>query len=173
MVLSGDETLIDWLKRRASPELLRVIEDVRQEVRRQFRDPVRYLVNQARLRTAAELAERTHTRSGRRTEPRRIGAWLERVSVHPLWSLPLLAAVLFLAYLFVGVWGAGTLVDLLEGSVFGRWVNPAATSLADRWIPWDLLRDLLVGPYGVVSMALTYAFALILPIVGTFFIAFG
>lgn len=173
MVLSGDETLIDWLRRRASPELLRVIEDVRQEVRRQFRDPVRYLVNQARLRAAAELAERTHARSGRRTEPRRIGAWFERVSVHPFWSLPLLAAVLYLAYLFVGVWGAGTLVDFLEEGVFGRWVNPAATSLADRWIPWELLRDLLVGPYGVVSMALTYAFALILPIVGTFFIAFG
>jgi ferrous iron transport protein B len=32
---------------------------------------------------------------------------------------------------------------------------------------------LLVGPYGVVTMALTYSLALVLPIVGTFFIGFG
>jgi ferrous iron transport protein B len=47
------------------------------------------------------------------------------------------------------------------------------TRIADRWIPWAAARDFLVGPYGVVSMALSYAFALILPIVATFFIAFG
>ncbi len=33
--------------------------------------------------------------------------------------------------------------------------------------------DLLVGPYGQITMALSYAIALILPIVATFFIAFG
>ena len=33
--------------------------------------------------------------------------------------------------------------------------------------------DFFVGPYGQVTMALSYAIALILPIVATFFIAFG
>src|SRR4029079_575713 len=37
----------------------------------------------------------------------------------------------------------------------------------------SFLHDLLVGPYGVITMALTYSLALVLPIVGTFFIAFG
>ena len=41
-------------------------------------------------------------------------------------------------------------------------------------LPWAVaLRDLLVGPYGLVTMALTYALALVLPIVATFFLAFG
>ena len=35
------------------------------------------------------------------------------------------------------------------------------------------MRDLLVGPYGVITMALTYAIAIVLPVVGTFFIFFG
>ena len=35
------------------------------------------------------------------------------------------------------------------------------------------MRDLFVGQYGVVTMALTYALAIVLPIVGTFFIFFG
>jgi len=104
---------------------------------------------------------------------RLVASWLERMTVHPLWSIPVLGVVLYLAYLFVGVFGAGTLVDLLEEGAFGRWINPVATRLADTIIPWPFLRDMLVGPYGVVTMALTYSLALILPIVGTFFIAFG
>jgi ferrous iron transport protein B len=174
MVLAGDETLVDWLRRRASPELLRVIEDVRQDVRREFAEPVRYVINRARLRAASDLADRTVARSGtRRRESHRLASWFERVTVHPLWSLPFLAFVLYLAYWFVGVLGAGTLVGLLEEGLFGRWINPAAVSLAERWIPWEPLRALIVGEYGILTMALTYAFALILPIVGTFFIAFG
>jgi ferrous iron transport protein B len=35
------------------------------------------------------------------------------------------------------------------------------------------VRDLFVGPYGIVTMALAYSLALVLPIVGTFFVAFG
>jgi ferrous iron transport protein B len=104
---------------------------------------------------------------------RKLAMWLERVAIHPLWGLPLLAAVLFMAYQFVGVFGAGTLVGLLEERLFGRWINPAATALIEQAVPWAFVRDLLIGPYGVITMALTYALALILPIVTTFFIAFG
>jgi ferrous iron transport protein B len=108
--------------------------------------------------------------------PARPGLWrgrLEAWTTHPLWGLPLLAAVLYLAYLFVGVFGAGTLVELLEDGLFGGVISPAAVAAADRWIAWRLLRDLLVGPYGLVTMALAYSLALVLPIVATFFVAFG
>jgi small GTP-binding protein len=40
-------------------------------------------------------------------------------------------------------------------------------------IPSPFVRDLVSGPYGVVTMALTYAIALILPIILTFFLAFS
>ncbi|HET9300446.1 MAG TPA: nucleoside recognition domain-containing protein, partial [Candidatus Polarisedimenticolaceae bacterium] len=42
-----------------------------------------------------------------------------------------------------------------------------------RVVPTAFLQDMLVGQYGVITMALTYALALILPIVATFFLAFG
>lgn len=45
-----------------------------------------------------------------------------------------------------------------------------------EWLPRlerPLLTDLLVGPYGLVSVGLTYALAIVLPIVGFFFLAFG
>jgi ferrous iron transport protein B len=64
-------------------------------------------------------------------------------------------------------------VDLLEDRLFGRVISPAATALADRLLPWAWLRDLFVGEYGVVTMALAYSLALVLPIVATFFLVFG
>jgi ferrous iron transport protein B len=98
---------------------------------------------------------------------------MEVLTTHPIWGLPILAGVLYAAYLFVGKLGAGILVDLLEDRLFGGVISPAAVAAANRWIPWEFVRDLLVGRYGIVTMALAYALALLLPIVTTFFIAFG
>ena len=91
--------------------------------------------------------------------------------MHPVAGLPILAAVLWLVYQFVGVFGAGICVDWIESGLFGRWVNPLAVRAVRNWVPTELLQDFLVGPYGLVTMALTYAIAIVLPIVGTFFIA--
>ncbi len=102
----------------------------------------------------------------------RVQEWLGRAVRQPLTGLPILALVLYLMYLFVGVFGAQTLVGLLEDQVFGRFVNPAATSLA-ALIPLSLARDFLVGEYGLVTMGLTYAIAIVLPVVTTFFLVFG
>jgi len=112
----------------------------------------------------------------RRAKPRaspRVQEAIGRAVRHPLTGLPILAVVLYLLYLFVGVFGAQTLVGLVEKGVFGRFVNPAATSLATRFIPIAFVRDLLVGEYGVITMGLTYAIGIVLPVVTTFFLMFG
>src|SRR6266487_6439525 len=68
---------------------------------------------------------------------------LARATRRPVTGLPMLAAVLYAFYLFVGVFGAQTLVKLLEDGLFGRGINPAAIWLADRFIPLPLARDFL------------------------------
>ncbi len=101
--------------------------------------------------------------------------WQERLAHsarEPLTGLPILLAVLYLVYLAVGVFGAQTLVGVLEEGVFGTWINPLATRLADR-LPWTLARDFFVGEYGLITMGLTYAIAIVLPVVATFFLVFG
>jgi ferrous iron transport protein B len=98
---------------------------------------------------------------------------LARATRRPVTGLPILAAVLYALYLFVGVFGAQTLVKLLEDGVFGKGINPAAVWLADRLIPVPLVRDLFVGEYGLITMGLTYAIAIVLPVVATFFLMFG
>jgi ferrous iron transport protein B len=98
---------------------------------------------------------------------------LARATRRPVTGLPILAVVLYSLYLFVGVFGAQTLVKLLEEDVFGRAVNPTAVWLADRYIGVPLVRDFLVGPYGLITMGVTYAIAIVLPVVATFFLMFG
>jgi ferrous iron transport protein B len=96
-----------------------------------------------------------------------------RLVLHPVWSLPILAGVLLAAYSFVGDFGAGTLVGWFEEGLFGAVLNPALTHVVETHVPWPWLASLLVGEYGLWTMGMTYALALVLPIVTTFFLAFG
>jgi ferrous iron transport protein B len=99
---------------------------------------------------------------------------LSRFMIRPATGIPLLLIVVYVGlYLFVGRFGAGFLVDLLEGTVFGRWVNPFLTALVHRLLPWPVASDLFVGDYGIFTLGLRYAVAIILPIVTTFFLAFS
>jgi ferrous iron transport protein B len=71
------------------------------------------------------------------------------------------------------VLGAGVAVDVLEETVFGEYVNPWISKIIDLFLPYPFVKELLVGEYGLITMALTYAIAIVLPIVGFFFVAFG
>jgi ferrous iron transport protein B len=173
LVACGDETLQAWLAERLEAAGLERLDEIRQKLRCEIGVDVAYSVNRARLLVARRLANGAASRGGTQLSTRRWVVRLEELTTHPVWGVPILGAALYLAYVFVGKLGAGTLVDLLEDGLFGRVISPAAIAAANRWIPWQFLRDLLVGPYGVVTMALAYSLALLLPIVTTFFIAFG
>jgi len=100
----------------------------------------------------------------------RLSGW----TMNPWTGFPILLLILWLGlYEFVGGFGAGTLVDLLEGSLFEEMINPWFITLADRFVPWYWLHELLVGEYGIFTLGVRYAVALVLPIVGTFFLAFS
>jgi ferrous iron transport protein B len=82
-----------------------------------------------------------------------------------------------LVYEFVGYIGAQTLVGTLEEGIFHGYLTPALRAL----IPLGFFHDILVGnpandyanDYGLFSVGVTYSVAIVLPVVGTFFIAFG
>jgi ferrous iron transport protein B len=182
-----------------------------------------YERNRTRLAKVNEILAEVYTL----TQPRnaalsvRLGFW----AMHPLKGLGLLAAILFLVFWFVGLFGAGTLVDLLETGVFHQRVTPLAIRAADALLPFPhdhakeaisftfslpltpvheiplgtmertvitpayalapgtqlgwggeaarFVHDFLVGQYGVITMALSYAFAIVLPIVTSFFLLFS
>ena len=99
----------------------------------------------------------------------RIGDLHDDVRLLPQQQLAGHAFILRLRNEVVGRTGAQALVGVLEEILFGAYLVPWLQSL----LPPGFFHDLLVGPYGLISMGLTYAIAIILPIVGTFFLAFG
>ncbi|MEK7276277.1 MAG: nucleoside recognition domain-containing protein, partial [Chloroflexota bacterium] len=135
-----------------------------------YSEPLGYVITRQRLKCAdCLLAEVWQAPASRRAR------WpdeIARLAVHPVWGWPLLALVLTGLYLFVGKFGAGVLVNWMEQVFFGQWVSPFAVRLAAA-IPFPLVREFLVGPYGMVTMALSYGIAIVLPIVFTFFLAFS
>jgi ferrous iron transport protein B len=140
------------------------------EAAARYDQPLSYVITQQRLRCVDCLLAQVL-----RVAPTRRSSWAERfgrVAVHPVWGWPILAAVLIGMYLFVGQFGAGVLVGWMEDVLFGQWVSPAAVWLA-RFIPFPVVVDVLVGEYGLITMALSYGIAIVMPIVLTFFLAFS
>jgi ferrous iron transport protein B len=172
MLLCGDDSLAPWLAENVTGERIRQMNMVRNALSEAMGDDVTYRVNQVRIAWIDQLLGtlgREEAPDGGVDFAQRFG----RLAMDPVYGIPVLVGVLFLAYEFVGVFGAGYLVDLLQTGLFERWIVPGVAWAADRLIPWQVARDFLVGPYGMVSMALSYAIAIVLPIVGTFFFGFG
>ena len=109
-------------------------------------------------------------------EKRRVtwGERLSTMSVRPVTGVPMLLFVLYFGlYKFVGEFGAGTVVDLLEKKLFEALFNPWITGVVKAIIPWEILQELFVGEYGIITLGIRYAVGIILPIVATFFIFFS
>ncbi|MEI6167690.1 MAG: ferrous iron transport protein B [bacterium] len=106
--------------------------------------------------------------------PARIRNLINRICTQPLTGYPLVFIVLYFGlYQFVGQFGAGTCVNFLENSVFKTHLIPWIIRMVDALHPWAPLRDLLIGEYGVLTLGLRYAIAIIFPIVGAFFLFFA
>jgi len=171
MILAGDESLRSWLKLKLSDEVIEEIERLRDECQAHYPKPLGLIIHETRYRYVKSITDEVLTKV--QASRGRLGLFLERVSMDPIWGLPVFLAVLYLLYEFVGVFGAGTLVDFFEKVIFGRYLNPMVIKLVDVLLPVPFLRDMLVGEYGVVTVALTYSIAIVLPITATFFIAFS
>ena len=108
---------------------------------------------------------------------KRVVTLAERIStltVRPVTGVPLLLIVLYFGlYKFVGEFGAGTVVDVLEKQFLVEIFNPWITNLVNSIVPWEIIQELIVGEYGIITLGIRYAVGIILPIVATFFVFFS
>jgi ferrous iron transport protein B len=172
MILSGDKSLIEWLHQSLPDEAIDKIDKIRGDLARLYSEPLAYVINKQRLRWVDELMNAVVQQEKRSKE-----GWLAkfgRLSMHPVWGIFVLMGVLMAVYEFVGKFGAQVAVDWMEKGLFGHYINPWSVKLfAKIFFFSPFLQALFVGPYGIVTMALTYSLAIIFPIVITFFIAFS
>jgi ferrous iron transport protein B len=135
-----------------------------------YDQPLSYIITQQRFTCVDCLLNQVITANGIRNT--HYAESFGRLAVHPLWGIPILLLVLVGLYLFVGKFGAGVLVDFMESTVFDEWLIPFISPLINL-LPIPFVVDLLIGDYGLITMALSYGIAIVMPIVLTFFIAFG
>ncbi len=142
-----------------------------EEILKRFVRPFFILSHDSRQQKASEMTAQVVQVTGMIQS-----SWAQsfgRASMKPWPGYLIAVGVLFLLYEFVGVFGAQFLVKIMEDGLFGKILNPAVTSLVQLLVPFKLVQDMITGPYGLFTMAITYALALIFPIVTCFFLFFG
>ena len=170
LFLGGDTEVTGWLAEKAGADFAELVA-LRQKAGQAGKGKLATQLARERTEAADALATSAIRRAARSSPllSQRIGQYV----VDPLWGVPILLGMLFLVYEFVGVFGATTLVGLLEKDLFEGILNPAFSHFVTAAVNVPWVTELLVGKYGLWTMGMTYALALILPIVSTFFFAFG
>ncbi len=141
-------------------------------LKRKLENPVNYFLAMGRQRRADQLL--TGIVKHREIPGVSIREKLDRLLISPVTGVPLLVLVLYFGfYRFVGVFGAGTVVDFLEGHLFGAYIIPFINETTRSLIPWPVVQDLIANDYGVLTLGVRYAVAIVLPIVGAFFLIFS
>ena len=169
--LSGDPVTEDWLREKLNTQTFQELLSLRDVLQSSLTDLLSAVIQRTRLAYVDQIANAVLKDTGK--------GWggfstvLGRLTTHPVWGWFFLAIVLFALFWFVGVFGAGYMVDLLEARLFNEIINPWVIDKVNTVIPIPLVVDFLVGDFGLWTMGITYALALILPIVTTFFLAFG
>ena len=171
MILSKDTSLNEWLFSKLNEGQIQKINKIFELTQAKFNSHLSFLITQQRMEFLRNILDQVLQEE--KKEKSQVIFWLENKMIHPVYGLGFVLGVLFLFYEFVGVFGAGTLVDFVENILFGSWLLPQLTKFLEWIVPWPLVQDFLIGEYGLVTMALTYAIAIILPIVTTFFLAFA
>jgi ferrous iron transport protein B len=154
------------------PDVLPKIEAVVTDAEARYPQSLAIPIAVARQRAADGIATRAITTSAGRLRPA-FAELLGRLAVHPIAGLLVLAVALYAIYLVVGRLGAGVVVDLLDKQLFRQQLNPALTAFVQRLLPWPTWSHLLVGDYGVLTLGVRYAIAVVLPLVGLFFLMFA
>lgn len=131
-------------------------EEMRERVYIDRRNRVNYIINQVLDDSAHEVRFAD-----------RLGRW----SLRPSTGLPILALVLYLAYLFVGRFVAQDLVNFTEKEFAKNTWEPWIRGMVGGVVsPSSWISELLVGEFGIVTMTTTYLLFLLLPLVSAFYI---
>lgn len=94
------------------------------------------------------------------------------MALTPVTGTIILVALIASLYFIVGKFAAGIVVDFMLNDFFGDIVAPHLKN-AVAGIPSAFVRDIIVGEYGLYTMALVPVLGLLLPILTVFFFTFG
>jgi ferrous iron transport protein B len=172
LLLIQNDQEIDELIKTNQGDSNRLIEATLSDLKEKLNESASYKISMALHHQASKIYKTVFFNPI--TKVRFIAERFSRLTMNPFTGVPILLLVLYFGlYKFVGEFGAGTLVDFLEGDIFETYVNPWVNGFILNYIPWQPIRELIGMEYGIITLGIRYAIAIILPIVGTFFVAFS
>ncbi len=177
LLLLQDDQDTHELVKEAEGEEYEIIQSIISDAKSNYSHSLNYLITMSRQSQVRELTRDVISTPENRD--REFAEKLSRFMINPLAGVPILLLVLLGMYYSVGWFGAGICVDWLEGTFFGEadgsegWILPYVVRLFERVIPWKVLQDLFIHEYGIITLGVRYAVAIVLPVVGIFFIVFS
>ena len=171
LLLQEDNEIMSLVKSKEREDLTHIIEIIN-DAKTHYKEPLSYIISIQRQEEASRIVSTNIEHLPKQDIS--LKEKLSRVMINPITGVPILLVILYYGiYQFVGKLGAGVLVDFIEKRIFEGHINPFVTQIVNSIIPWQVIRELFVGEYGMITLGIRYAVALILPIVTTFFIAFA
>ncbi|ACL69349.1 nucleoside recognition domain-containing protein [Halothermothrix orenii] len=171
MVLSGDKEIEDLISRSESDNLVDRIKKHKNKLRKDYGYPLEVVISKQRKEKVKKVVGEVLKKDQQSGNV--LKETIDFLTINPYSGPVILAIVLIGLYYLVGVVGARYLVDFIEKNFFIDYFNPLITEFIEMIIPYRILQELFVGDYGIFTLALRYAIALVLPIVGCFFLAFS
>ncbi len=170
LLLAQDKLARRLVSEEMGPEAESEVRRIAEEARAGFGVPPEVLATDLFLAEGGAIASSVVQRTG----PGR--SWLEsfgHLAQHPVWGVPIAAAVILTLYFVVGVVGATWVVDWLNGNVFDSLVLPWLAGWVS-YIPWEPARAALMDPdFGIFPAGVVLALGLVLPVLLFFYAAFS
>lgn len=168
--LAGDHLTSLWARRKIGMENNEAVDRIIKNTIQTFNRPLGLVVSRANDLWAEALYSESITLSPVTSTPllNKIGD----MALTPLAGSVILAAIIAMLYFIVGKFTAGILVDFLVNDFFGGLLAPHIKSVV-ALIPALFIQELIVGEYGLYTMAVVPVFGLLLPILSVFFFTFG
>ncbi len=167
LLLSGDEGARAWVRSHLGEGVARGADEIVAHAQRAFATPLQVLIADTYLGEAQRIADRVVTSAVRSPNLLvRFGGWAQR----PFPGLLIAAAVLLVAYYFIGAFGATFVVDQVSTPLFEEVVFPAF-EWAVRPIPSAFVREAVMDPdFGLVPTGLFLAVGIVLPVLFCFYL---
>lgn len=103
----------------------------------------------------------------------RLSKFIDNITLNPFTGLLIAILILYLGlYKYVGQFGASFLVNILE-SFYEEHINFHINAFFYKLLNNNIFFDLFAGDYGIFTLSLRYALAIVLPIVAIFFSFFA
>lgn len=167
LLLQNDKDVYEILKEKDDVNLLKQIASKLVE------PDISIKIAYDRHKMAANIIKE-HIKTHERVKKVTLKSVLDKWTMHPTFGFVAVFIILYFGfYKFVGQFGAGFLVDLIEVKLFEEFINPYVNSFFQRILGGGIFFDLFAGDYGIITLGLRYAFAIVLPVVSTFFFMFS